>query len=159
MNTTFHRKFKPKAERSVAQRKLYLDMAGKAYARCIDPDDNCALPLEAWRRDECRYATGGKSFSDGLTNDELTRALRNFGSRADTGERATEDEMRRAVARNHINALRALWESIEPGARIKVMRERFKIVVLEEAENFGSDELKELRLTLLRLAADYPRRK
>jgi hypothetical protein len=166
-----------KREINKQQRVLYLDLAGQAYAVAVDPEAASRDPgqvigdpsnqytshqspvpsLSDWRREECRYATGGRSFSDGLDNDQLTRALTNFRSWISHGARASEEQMLRAVNRHRVEALRPLWDAISPSARITAMRNRFKIVVLEEAELFGGEELRQLRWTLERLAKDNPK--
>jgi len=98
---------------STRQRFLYLDLARRAHARVFDPDDPTAPTLDDWRRAESRFACG-KSWSDGLTNDDLTRCLQNFTAWLARQERASADELDAAVARN---APRKLASAIEDYCR------------------------------------------
>jgi hypothetical protein len=151
------------------QRILYLDLARRAFERAFDPDDlartdsvssvfSVVSPpsLADWRRAECRYATGGRSMSDGLSNDQLSRALSNFRCWISSGRRATAEELDLAMGRRRVEGLRDLWDAVNSRVRSKVMRERFGIALLEEIEPMPRDRQNQVRWTLMRLARDYP---
>jgi hypothetical protein len=137
----------------------YLSLARAAYERVYDPADfdPLAPTLDEWRRAECRYATEGKSLSDGLSNDEFSAAIANFKSWRDCGRRASHAEIRREANRKRVEALRPLWEAVITAVRIDVIHDRFKIRLLEEAETFSAYELNQLRWTLMRLAKQHPK--
>lgn len=121
-----------------------------------------------YRETECALGYA-KSAADIDPADEFTLVLFRFNDLQDRPEIAgtayTADERlmiklanwrRNPHRRPQIERCRALFEKIEPSPRIHVLRDRFKLELFEQCEEFSPADLKHFEFTLYRLAREYP---
>ena len=140
---------------NTAQRKRYILEARNAFARSGLP----AGEFDDWRHTEVEYALGCERSFSSFGEMELTQCLIHFRELQNGRRLAPNEILQLAEARQaegRLAPFRRLWDAIEPGVRMKVMRQRHGLFMFEELAHVTDDELLKIRFTLTRLARDYP---
>lgn len=118
------------------------------------------------RHAQTQMALGYARSSNDFNADEFTIVLHRFNLlRSDSTAPAYTDGDREMILdanenrrRNYrLRKLRELYEAINPQQRIHVLRDRFKVSLFEEFEEFTGRDLWEAERTMERLAKEYPR--
>ena len=140
---------------NAAQRKRYILEARKAF-ECAGVT---AGRFDDWRHAQVEYVLGCERPFSSFGEMELTQCLIHFRE-LQSGRRLAPNEILRLAearqAEGRLAPFRRLWDAIEPGVRMKVMRQRHALFMFEELAHVEDEELLKIRFTLTRLARDYP---